>query len=402
MKFEILVAARYLKAKRKQAVISLITVISIAGVAAGVAALVIAMAVSAGLRADLQERLLGAQAHLTVVATDNAGISRYNEVAAEIETVDGVLAAAPYAYQGMMLGDYGKELLVQGIEPEKEKRVSSLAARIVEGNFDDLKGNTIIIGKELAASTGIAIGDQVEVVSLRASATPFGTGPTSIFLTVKAIYSIGLYDYDMRLAYVPLEVAQYLVGAGPVASRIDVKIRDIDAVLDVGKAVVEKLGPGFDFEDWQSRNKTIFQALKLERLGMAIAIGLIVFVAALNIVATLTMMVLEKTRDIATLMAMGATITQVRRIFIYQGLIIGVVGTTLGLALGHAVSYVADKYQLIKLAPDVYTIAYLPLKANGWDSAVIALAAVAISFLATLYPSAAAANLQPVEALRYE
>jgi lipoprotein-releasing system permease protein len=408
MKFEFLVATRYLKAKRKQAAISLITVIAIVGVAAGVAALVIAMAVSGGLRKDLRDRLLGAQAHVSVVARGADGIADYIKVAQRIQDVDGVIAASPYAYQGMFLSivgsNAGEGVYVKGILPELESNISAVFDHAVEGDLRQLEGLTIAVGKELANALGIRVGDEVKLTSARLSQSAIGAVPANIQLKVVAVYSIGLYDYDKMLVYVPMRVAQYLLGIDrvDVATGIDVKIKDLDQSTAIGKRILSDLGPEYVFEDWQSRNKTLFQALQLERLGMALVVGLIVLVAALNIVATLIMMVLEKTRDIAILLAMGATPHQIRKIFIYQGLIIGFVGTVLGLAGGHVLSYLADTYRWISLAPDVYTIAYLPFKAEVWDSVVIAVSAILISFLATLYPSATASRLQPVVALRYE
>ena len=409
MKFELLVATRYLKAKRKQAAISLITVIAVLGVAAGVAALVIAMAVSVGLREDLQARLLGAQAHVSVLRGSD-GIADYVEVARRVQEIEGVTAAAPYAYQVVLLSvagsNAGEGVFVKGIVPELEANVTAISENVIAGNFNHLEGNTntIAIGKELADSLGVRPGDKVKLTSARPSQSLFGAVPASVTLDIVAVYSIGLYDYDKMLVYVPMRVAQYLLGTDrvDVATGIDVRIRDLDESGSIGERIVGSLGPEYIFEDWQSRNKTLFQALKLERLGMAIAISLIVLVAALNIVVTLIMMVLEKTRDIAILLAMGATPVQIRKIFIYQGLIIGIVGTLLGLVGGHIISYLADTYRLIALAPDVYTIAYLPFRAQLDDSVIIAAAAILISFLATLYPSATASKLHPVEALRYE
>ena len=403
MTFELLVAARYLRARRKQAVISLITFISVAGVAAGVAALVIAMAVSEGQRQDIQARLLGAQAHITILPAGRQGILNYIDLTKQIEQVEGVASAAPHAEQMMVISTPAFDgVLVKGIIPEMESRVSLLSQSVISGKLSDLTGNTIAIGKQLAENLGFRIGDRVWVVSATSTGAPLGKEQNRISFKIAAIYSIGLYEYDRGLAYVPIGKAQYLMGVNDSATNIEVKVRDIDRSTETGEAIIKRIGPGYVFEDWKVTHRTIFQALKLERLGMAIAIGLIVFVAALNIIATLTMMVHEKTRDIATLMAMGANLQQIRRIFVLQGVIIGFVGTTIGLAAGHAISYLADRYHWIALAPDVYSIAYLPLRADLWDSTVIAGSAILISFLATLYPSAAAAKLQPVEALRYE
>jgi lipoprotein-releasing system permease protein len=406
MNFELLVATRYLRAKRKQAVISLITFIAILGVAAGVAALVVAMAVSEGQRQDIQMRLLGAQAHLTIFPLGNRGIPNYEEIARKIEEVEGVVGAAPHSQQTMGIRTSSLTVgTVKGIFPEWEARVSKLHENIETGSLSDLSannGNNIVIGQGLAENLGLKVGDKVQVLSPTSSGSALGVVPRSIQFTVVAIYSIGLYSYDAQLVYVPFEKATFLVGAGPVANGIEVKVRDLDRAADVGEAIVKKLGPGFTFEPWMVTHRAIFQALKLERLGMTIAIGLIVFVAALNIVATLTMMVLEKARDIATLMAMGATVAQIRRLFMLQGVIIGVIGTAIGLVIGHSISHLAERYHLVTLDPSVYSISYLPFRAGLSDSLLIAVAAVLISFVATLYPSAAAARLQPVEALRYE
>lgn len=404
MKFEFLVAVRYLKAKRKQAVISLITVISIVGVAAGVAALIIALAIETGFREDLQRKLLGAQAHVSLIPRDRTGIRDYVDLTNQVQKIPGVVAAAPTLYVTVLISSAKQSdgVEMKGILPEAEARVSTFAQTIVQGNLKDFNNDAIILGQELANKLGVAIGDDVQVLSPHEGISPFGAMPTGLSFRVVAIFSSGLYDLDAKWAYVPLERAQRLLRAGDVVGAIEVKVSNIYDAGAIGQRIVSSLDHGLDYQDWISLNQSIFQALKLEKMVMFITIGLIVIVAALNIVAMLIMMVLEKTRDIAILMSMGATQAQIRRIFVLQGVMIGIVGTTGGVILGHVLSFVADKYKLIRLAPEVYTIAYVPFRAEFFDTLTVAAVAIFISFLATLYPSAAASRLHPVEALRYE
>ena len=404
MRFELLVAVRYLKAKRKQAVISLITVISIVGVAAGVAALIIALAINAGFREDLQKKLLGAQAHISLLSKGREGIANYIQVTKEVEQVPGVVFAAPAVFQTVLIssGVQNQGVFLKGIVPEMESRISALSGNLVEGSIKDFNDDSVILGKELANSLGTFKGDRVKILSAETRLTPLGGVPRSRTFQVAGLFSSGLYEYDKTWVYVSIGAAQRLLGVNDVASVIEVKVDDIYQSRAIGQKIIERVGGDLDFTDWMTMNQSIFQALRLERLVMFITIGLIVLVAALNIVATLIMMVLEKTRDIAILMSMGATRENVRRIFVLQGVVIGVIGTIFGVAIGQAACYFADKYHLIGLAPDVYTIAYVPFKAQPLDSAIVAVSAILISFLATLYPSAAASKLQPVEALRYE
>ncbi|HEY2385273.1 MAG TPA: lipoprotein-releasing ABC transporter permease subunit [Terriglobia bacterium] len=405
MKFELLVAIRYLRAKRKQAVISLITVISIVGVAAGVAALIIALAINAGFRADLQKKLLGAQPHVSLESKDRShAIPDYMPILEQVEQVPGVVAAAPAIYQTVLLSGTASSsgVMMKGVIPERESKMSALSSNMVEGSLNDFHGDSVIIGKELAKKLGTFKGDHLQIITAETHVTPLGDIPRSRLVQVVGLFSSGLYDYDSSWVYVPLDTAQRLLGLRDVVQVIDVKVNDIYQAKAIGRRIVDKVDHGLDFTDWQTLNQSIFQALQLERLVMFITIGLIVLVAALNIVATLIMMVLEKTRDIAILLSMGATHQNIRRIFILQGVIIGIIGTFFGVVIGQVVCRLADKYHLISLAPDIYTIAYVPFKAAPLDSAIVAVVAILISFLATLYPSAAASKLQPVEALRYE
>ena len=404
MRFEFMVALRYLKAKRKQAVVSLITGISVVGVAAGVAALVIALAINSGFRQDLQDKLLGAQAHITLLRADRQGIADYMEIVGRVEQVEGVTAAAPALYQGVLLsnGYQDRGVYLKGIVRDLEAGRSDVFETLIEGRMEDLDERSVLIGDELARVMGSFVGDEMRVVSTAQRTTPAGLVPRNTIVKVAGIFDSGLYDYDISYVYAPLETVQRLSGSGDIVQGIEVQIEDADRSDALGPELVEAVGGGLEFEDWKQQNTAIFQALKLERLVMFITIGLIVIVASLNIVVTLVMMVMEKTRDIAVLMSMGATRDNIRRVFVAQGLIIGIVGTLLGLAVGNTASYLADTYRWVSLSADVYSISYVPFRLSWTDSLTVALAAVVISYLATIYPSRAASRLQPVEALRYE
>jgi lipoprotein-releasing system permease protein len=369
-----------------------------------VAALIIALAINAGFTKDLQDKLLGAQAHISINPKDRTGISDYLAVTKQIDSVPGVVAAAPSVFATVLIssGEVPKGVVLKGIIPDLESKISALSKNIVQGSLSDFGDDSIVIGKDLADLIGSYVGDRVRIISGATRLSPMGGIPTQQSLKVTAIFSSGLYEVDTSWVYVPIHVAQRLLTVGDVASAIEVKVADIYQANAIGRQIIAKLDGDLDFTDWMTLNRSIFNALRLERLVMFITIGLIVLVAALNIVATLIMLVLEKTRDIAILMSMGATQRNIRRVFILQGVIIGIVGTVFGVIVGHTVSYFADKYRLISLAPDVYTIAYVPFHPEFRDTIYVAAVAILISFLATLYPSAAASRLHPVEALRYE
>jgi lipoprotein-releasing system permease protein len=406
MRFESLVALRYLRAKRKQAVVSLVTVISMIGVTAGVAALVIALSINRGFTADLQGKLLGARAHVTLIPAlgSGKGIPDYRSVAERVQAQEGVVSATPAFYTTALLdnGYASRGVIVKGILPDLESRRSQFLDTIVEGDSRTLEGSEIILGGELMRSIGSLPGERVRLISAESDSGPFGAFPRSEAVTVTAVFESGLYDVDAGYVYVPIPVAQRLMGSSDVATHIEIELEDIYESDLRAPELARAGGTSLDWVEWKSQNAPIFEALKLERLVMFITIGLIVIVASLNIVVTLVMMVMEKTRDIAVLISMGATRDQIRRIFVAQGVVIGVVGTLAGLALGNTAAWLADRYRLVSLSAEVYSIAYVPFRIDALDSAIVATGAILISYLATIYPSRRASGLEPVEAFRYE
>jgi lipoprotein-releasing system permease protein len=392
MRFESIVALRYLKARRKQAAISLITFIAILGVTAGVATLVIALSINRGFT------------HVTLLSYSADGFTDYADVVARLEEVDGVVAASPAIYEYVLLDNDFRRIpaYLKGIVPELEAKRSA-PLEFVEGGFDDFGPDSVMIGRELARTMGSVVGDQMLAFSAEAPrTTPVGPSFRRKPLKVSGIFRSGLYEFDAAYAFVPIEVVQFLTARDDVAVNIEVELEDLNDSDVLGPKLALAAGDDVESIDWKSRNASIFQALQLERLVMFITIGLIVIVASLNIVVTLIMMVMEKTGDIAVLMAMGATEKQIRRIFIAQGVVIGVTGTVLGLAIGNVLSYLADTYRWVSIAEEVYSIAYVPFQTSYGDSAIVGASAIVISYLATIYPSRRAARTHPVEALRYE
>ncbi|HEY6248550.1 MAG TPA: FtsX-like permease family protein [Candidatus Angelobacter sp.] len=421
MRFELYVAARYLRAKRRQAVVGVITLISVIGVAAGVASLIIALAINNGFRQDLQDRLLGSSSHVNLMGTLSEGISNWRPLMERLEKQPHVLAAAPAIYEQVLVsrGSRASGVVLKGVIPEYENRVSELLKTVKFGSAEKLDASAapscspddetcqpemppIILGKDVATNIGATVGSIVLVTSPQGEVTPFGLVPKFVRCKVAGIFDSGFYDYDNTWAFLRLADAQRLFGLGDVISVIEFKIDDIYKAPQMGEELERAAGKGFTVTNWMEQNKALFHALRLEKLVTFITIGLIVFVAALNILISLIMMVMEKTKDIAVLMSMGARRRQVRRIFIMQGLLVGLVGTIAGLILGYGIALTGAKYHLISLSPEVYSIDYVPFAPRAWDGIMVAVVAIFVSFIATLYPSWSAARVLPAEALRYE
>jgi len=422
MRFELFIASRYLRAKRRQAVISVITAISIIGVAAGVASLIVALAINNGFRQDLQERLLGSTAHINLMRVENDGIRDWRSLLDRLSREPHVKAAAPALFEQVLIsrGARARGAILKGVLPKYEEQVSELLQTVKFGSAEELEPAhdqtsqitnqksqiaqmpPIILGQDMADELGATLGSVVLVTSPQGELTPFGLVPKYVRFRVAGIFKSGFYDYDTGWAFIRLADAQRLFGLGDVISVIEFKVDDIYQAGVIGKAIERDAGKGFMATNWMEQNRQLFHALKLERVVTFITIGLIVLVAALNILISLIMMVMEKTRDIAVLMSLGTRRTQVRNVFIFQGVLIGLVGTAIGLALGYVLSWMGGHYRLVSLSPEVYSIDYVPFAARALDGLVVAAVALVVSFVATIYPSWSASRILPAEALRYE
>ncbi|HXY51515.1 MAG TPA: FtsX-like permease family protein [Terriglobales bacterium] len=432
MRFELFVAKRYLRAKRRQAFIGIITAISIAGVAAGVASLIIALAINNGFRQDLQQRLLGSTSHVNLLRIQSDGIKDWPPLMARLAKLPHVVAAAPAIYEQVLIsrGPRARGAVLKGMIPADECRVSDLLNTVTMGSANALNpsanppaNNTkvppspddlqsvenrvaamppVILGKDMAADLGATVGSVVLVTSPQGELTPFGMVPKYNRFRVVGIFNSGFYDYDSSWAFTRLSDAQQLFGLGDLVSVLEFRVDDIYRAAAVGHGLEKAAGPGFMVTNWMEQNKALFHALRLERLVTFITIGLIVLVAALNILISLTMMVMEKTKDIAVLLSMGTRKSQIRRIFVTQGVLIGILGTAIGLLLGFALSWAGARYHFLALAPEVYSIDYVPFAPRLTDGFLVSLVAIGISFIATLYPSWSASRILPAEALRYE
>ncbi|HMK65534.1 MAG TPA: lipoprotein-releasing ABC transporter permease subunit [Thermodesulfobacteriota bacterium] len=413
MPFELFVSYRYLKAKRKQSFISIITVISMAGVALGVMAMIVVLAVMSGFENDLKNKILGLNSHLLVLSWDNA-ITQYRTISNQVESVPGVLGATPFIMTQVMLssGNNVTGAVLRGLDPKSASKVISIDRILKKGQWSALAAPTgesvnpeppgIILGQELARGLGVSISDTLSVISPLGELTPLGRIPKMRVFKVVGIFESGMFEYDSTIAFISLNQAQLFLGLGDKVTGLEVKTRDMYQAGEIGKAIQARLGFPFWTKDWMRMNKNLFSALKLEKFVMFIILILIILVAAFNIVASLIMVVMEKTKDIAILKSMGATAPAIMKIFILEGVIIGVVGTALGLIGGIGLCEMLDKYQFIKLPSDVYYISSLPVQMKAWDIMMIVISALAICLIATLYPAWQASRLDPAEALRYE
>ena len=461
MRFEFFIATRYLRAKRRQAVIGVITGISIAGVAAGVASLVVALAINNGFRQDLQNRLLGSTSHINLLRIESDGIKDWRPFMERLSKLPHIVGAAPAIYEQVLIsrGPRARGAVLKGMIPAYERKVSDLLDTVKIGSMDPLEESAsdgagtgrvepglrtglggsetrphtaaegsgasapasktspddlgsvheraasmppIVLGKDIAEDLGATLGSIVLVTSPQGELTPFGLVPKYSRFRVVGIFNSGFFDYDSSWAFARLSDTQNLEGLGDQITVLEFKVDDIYQAGKISREIEQAAGKGYMTTNWMEQNKALFRALRLERLVTFITIGLIVFVAALNILISLTMMVMEKTRDIAVLMSMGTRKSQVRRLFITQGLLIGVIGTAIGLLLGYGLSWAGGHYHLLSLAPEVYSIDYVPFAPRAIDGALVALVAIGISLIATLYPSWSAARILPAEALRYE
>jgi lipoprotein-releasing system permease protein len=420
MRFEAFVALRYLRAKRKQTMVSVISTISALGIAAGVMALVIALAYSAGFKEDVQAKILGTTSAINLLHLDKTPISDYEGLQKKVRSVPQVTGVAPAIFNQVFIASstQNQGAVIKGINPALESQVSNFLSHIVSGDrhaldqrirSEDPANNEaplldgVFIGKEMSRALGVRVGDTLKVLYPMGKLTPLGMTASVKPFRVAAIFETGLWDIDANWVYAHIDATRSLFSFPAESTLVlQFKIDDLDNAEAIADDIRAKAGPGYTTTTWIELNKPLFSALQLQKLILFLTIGLIVFVASLNIVTTLIMMVLEKQGDIAILTAMGATSKTIQRVFMLQGLIIGLIGTVIGNILGIGICWILDTYRLIKLDAEIYSIPYVPFHIHGWDAVLVSATALLISYLATIYPARSASKLNPVEVLRYE
>jgi len=408
MKFEWLVALRYLRSPNRPAVLRLVTLLAVIGVAAGVTTLVVAISMNTGFRQAIRDRLLTVTAHVNLKPIGPQGIRDYRSLMARLSDTPGVRSIEPAIYDTVLLsvGGRARGLVLKGVDPELERRASEALRHMVSGSGDfaaDADGiPALLVGRILAEDLKVSAGDYVTLTSPQGNLTPFGMLPRSRRFRVAGVFDSGFYDYDANWGFVTLGSAQGLAGIGDVVSLLEIRVSNLDEARAIAEQLLRRAGNGFTTSTWMDENRALFRALSLEKLVTALFIGLITFVAGLNILVVLTMTVTDRARDIAVLVAMGARRHQIRKVFILQGLAVSIAGTTAGLVLGYASAWIADKWRLIPLNPEVYAIPFVPFRANVFDAIWIAAAALAISIAATVLPARSAARILPVEIFRFE
>jgi lipoprotein-releasing system permease protein len=408
MRFEWAVALRYLRSPNKPAILRLVTWLSVVSVAAGVATLEIALAMNTGFRHTLTDRLLEVTAQVNIKPNGLDGIRQYRALMTRLGATPGVRSIAPAIYNTVLLvgGGQARGVVLKGIDPALEERSDAALRHIVAGRADfapDANGiDAILVGHILAQQLKLASGDYVTLTSPQGTLTPFGMVPRTRRFRIAGIFNSGFYDYDANWVFVTLRAAQELAGTGDLVSLLEVRLDDPNRAREMAAALGREAGPDYSTSTWMEENRALFRALSLEKLVTALFLGLITFVAGLNILMVLAMTAAEKARDVAVLVALGAERRHVRAIFLLQGLTVGAAGTAVGLVLGYGLGYLANRWRIIPLNPEVYSISYVPFHSKGLDAVWIAAAALAISLAATLYPARAAARIFPVEILRYE
>ena len=408
MAFEWFVAKRYLRSPNRPVVLRLVTGFSVLGVTAGVATLVIALAMNTGFRETLQDRLLGVTAHISLTKPGAGGIHDYNSLAEKLAKIAGVRSVTPAVYETVLMtfGGESRGVVAKGIDPAREAASDDALRKLSAGKYDfqpDADGiEALLAGKQLADEWKLAPGDYVTLTSPQGRLTPFGLLPRTRRFRVAGIFDSGFYDYDANWTFLKMDAAQSLAGASNEVNVLEFRLDNPDAAEQIGKQIEKEAGPGFAASTWIDSQRALFRALRLEKLVTAIFIGLITLVAGLNILVVLSMTVTDRAKDIAVLRAMGAKAGQIRRVFLWQGIAIGAAGTVLGLIAGYAFSFVAGRYRLIPLDPQVYSVPYVPFHPSLLDGLWISVVAMGISVLATLIPARAASRLLPVEILRFE